>query len=147
MNRFTGSIDAKVDAKGRVFLPAAFRKILQKTEESSLVLRKDIHQNCLVLYTETSWEAELVRVREKLNRYNEEHQRFYRQYVMNTEIIELDSNGRILITKRYLQEAGIDKEVRFLGVDDTIEIWNIDKLEETLLDAQTFRETASRLLG
>ena len=147
MNRFTGSVDAKVDAKGRIFIPIVFRKILQETEELCLILHKDIHQNSLILYTAASWESNLNSVREKLNRYNEEHQRFYRQYVMNTETLELDANGRILIPKRYLQEAGISKEVRFLGVDDTIEIWNVEKLEETLFDAQIFRETASRLLG
>ena len=38
--------------------------------------------------------------------------------------MSLDSNGRLLIPRRYLDEAGISSEVRFIGVDDTIEIWN-----------------------
>lgn len=38
--RFLGNIEAKTDAKGRAFLPASFRKILQVSGEENLVLRK-----------------------------------------------------------------------------------------------------------
>ena len=48
--RFLGNIEAKTDAKGRAFLPAVFRKMLQASGSESLVLRKDIFQDCLVLY-------------------------------------------------------------------------------------------------
>ncbi|NLZ73905.1 MAG: cell division/cell wall cluster transcriptional repressor MraZ, partial [Bacteroidales bacterium] len=50
MSHFLGNFEAKVDAKGRVFVPAVFRKLLQQKEEEWLVLRKDIFQDCLVLY-------------------------------------------------------------------------------------------------
>ena len=39
--RFLGNIEAKIDAKGRAFLPASFRKVLQAEKEERLVLRKD----------------------------------------------------------------------------------------------------------
>ena len=42
--RFLGTIEAKTDAKGRAFLPASFRKILQVSGEENLVLRKDVFQ-------------------------------------------------------------------------------------------------------
>ena len=48
--RFLGNIEAKTDAKGRAFLPANFRKILQVSGEEKLVLRKDVFQPCLVIY-------------------------------------------------------------------------------------------------
>ena len=47
--RFLGNIEARVDAKGRVFLPATFRRVLQQEDAETLVLRKDVHQRCLVL--------------------------------------------------------------------------------------------------
>ena len=53
--RFLGNIEAKTDAKGRVFLPSVFRKVLQSAGEERLVLRKDVHEACLVLYPETVW--------------------------------------------------------------------------------------------
>lgn len=49
MIRFLGNIEAKTDAKGRVFIPAGFRKQLQAASEERLVLRKDVFQDCLVL--------------------------------------------------------------------------------------------------
>ena len=56
--RFLGNIEAKTDAKGRVFLPAIFRKVLQAASEESLVMRKDVFQPCLVLYPESVWNEE-----------------------------------------------------------------------------------------
>ena len=57
--RFLGNIEAKTDAKGRAFLPAIFRKVLQASGEENLVLRKDVFQKCLVLYPESVWNARL----------------------------------------------------------------------------------------
>ena len=47
--RFLGNIEAKVDAKGRIFLPAAFRKVMQSSGEEQVVVRKDVFQDCLVI--------------------------------------------------------------------------------------------------
>lgn len=54
MIRFLGNIEAKTDTKGRVFIPAGFRKQLQAASEERLVLRKDVFQDCLILYPEVS---------------------------------------------------------------------------------------------
>ena len=55
--RFLGTIDSKTDAKGRVFLPASFRKVLSTAGAERLVLRKDIFQPCLVLYPDAFAQA------------------------------------------------------------------------------------------
>lgn len=55
MIRFLGNIEAKTDTKGRVFIPAGFRKQLQAASEERLVLRKDVFQDCLILYPESVW--------------------------------------------------------------------------------------------
>ena len=44
MIQFLGNIEAKADAKGRVFIPATFRKQLQAASEERLVLRKDVYR-------------------------------------------------------------------------------------------------------
>ena len=61
--RFLGTIDSKTDAKGRVFLPASFRKVLSTAGAERLVLRKDIFQPCLVLYPESVWNQMLDSLR------------------------------------------------------------------------------------
>ena len=52
MIRFLGNIEARADAKGRVFIPATFRKQLQAASEERLIMRKDVFQDCLTLYPE-----------------------------------------------------------------------------------------------
>ena len=147
MKRFIGNIDAKADAKGRVFVPAAFRKILNELEEDQLVLRKDIYQDCLILYPFHIWNEELDNLRLKLNKWNETHQALYRQFILDSEKLELEINGRVLIPKRYLQMVGISSEVRFVGMDQTIEIWSRSKLESSLLTPEEFEKNVRKFLG
>ncbi len=147
MLQFLGNIEAKTDAKGRIFVPAVFRKRLQGAEEEFLVLRKDIFQDCLVLYPGTVWENEIETLRSRLNRWNEEQQQVFRQFVLDAERIEMDASGRILIPKRYMVLVGIESEVRFLGVDNTIEIWAKEKLEKPLVDPDEFSERLQELMS
>lgn len=146
MLQFLGNIEAKVDTKGRVFVPAVFRKILQVEGEGYLVLRKDIFQDCLVMYPGTVWEKEIDTLRSKLNKWNKEQQEIFRQFVLDAERIEMDASGRVLIPKRYLQMVLIDVDVRFLGVDDTIELWAKDKLEQPLVDPNEFSKKIEQLM-
>ncbi|MDO5664786.1 MAG: division/cell wall cluster transcriptional repressor MraZ [Bacteroidia bacterium] len=146
MLQFLGNIEAKADVKGRIFVPAAFRKRLQDADEEFLVLRKDIFQDCLVLYPGTVWENEIEALRSRLNKWNKEQQQIFRQFVLDAERIEMDSSGRILIPKRYMQLVDIDVDVRFLGVDDTIEIWAKEKLEKPLMDPDDFSAKLQELM-
>lgn len=145
--QFLGNIEAKADVKGRIFVPAAFRKRLQSASEEFLVLRKDIFQDCLVLYPGAVWENEIETLRIRLNKWNKDQQQVFRQFVLDAERIEMDASGRILIPKRYLQMVGIEVDVRFLGVDDTIEIWAKEKLEKPLVSPDEFSAKLQELMG
>ncbi|HQG08405.1 MAG TPA: division/cell wall cluster transcriptional repressor MraZ [Dysgonamonadaceae bacterium] len=144
--QFLGNMEAKTDAKGRVFVPACFRKTLQNAGEDYLVLRKDIFQDCLVLYPGSVWEKEIEALRRRLNKWNSDQQQIFRQFVLDVERIEIDASGRILIPKRYLQLVGIDTDVRFLGVDDTFEIWAKEKLEKPLVSPEEFSTKIQELM-
>ena len=145
--RFLGNIDAKTDAKGRVFIPASFRKILETSGNTCLVLKKDVFQDCLILYPETVWNEELEKLHERLGVWNEEKQNIFRQFIRDVETLEIDSNGRVLIPKRYLQMAGIVSDVRFMGVFDKIEIWSKDNLEKTKMDAESFKRGIEKYMA
>jgi len=145
--KFLGNIDAKTDVKGRVFIPASFRKTLQTSGNTYLILKKDVFQDCLILYPETVWNEELEKLRERLSVWNEEQQNVFRQFVRDVETVEIDSNGRILIPKRYLQMAGIISDVRFMGVFDRIEIWSKDRLEKTKMDAEAFKKGIEKYMA
>ena len=145
--RFLGNIEAKTDIKGRAFLPAVFRKVLQASGQENLIMRKDIFQDCLVLYPESVWNEQMDTLRQRLNRYNAEHQRIFRQFVSEVEMLTLDGNGRFLIPKRYMQAAGIQQTVKFIGMGDTIEIWAADKIEAAQMDGDEFGQALEDMMN
>ena len=142
-----GNIEAKIDTKGRAFLPSVFRKVLQASGEETLYLSKDIFQPCLVLYPESVWIQQLDIVRSNLSRWNRQHQLIYRQFVTDVEKLTLDGNGRFLIPKRYLKKASIDQSIKFLGLGDTIEIWRLDEEERPFMDPDDFSKAIESILG
>ena len=123
--RFLGNIEAKTDAKGRVFLPAVFRKQLQTAGEEQLVRNRRLDE-----------------ITAKVSVWDEEEQMVLREWMSEAEQLTLDGNGRFLISKRLLQAAGIEQGVRFIGMNDTIEIWAAEKAEQPFLSQKDF---ASRL--
>ncbi len=145
--QFLGSIDAKIDAKMRVFVPASFRKVLQAEAQSVLILRKDIFQDCLVLYPIEVWDGEVQRLRQRLSRWDKSQQQLFRQFVVDAERLEIDASGRILIPRRYLQMIGVMSEIQFLGVDNTIEIWGKNQLNEALVTPEDFGVEIQRIMS
>ena len=145
--RFIGDYTAKADSKGRVFLPAAFRKTMDAEGVERFVLRKDLFQPCLVLYPESVWNAQLDDLKQKLNAYNRSHQMIMRQFVADAELIELDSNGRFLISKRKLEFAKITSDVRFLAVDERIEVWDREELENIIAASDSLGDNLESILG
>ena len=135
--RFTGSIDAKVDEKGRVFVPSSFRKILQREDAAGLVLRRDVFQRCLVLYPAEVWNTSM---------FDRQGRDALRRFVAGAEDMTLDGNGRLLIPRRYLDEAGIQAEVRFIGVDDTIEIWNRQAAEALSAEPESLADSLEQMM-
>lgn len=145
--RFLGNIEARIDAKGRAFLPSTFRKVLQASGSESLVLRKDIFQPCLVLYPESVWNEQMDALRARLNRYNAQHQRIFRQFVSEVELVTLDGNGRFLIPKRYLSMTEIQQDVKFIGMGDTIEIWSDVKVEASQMESDEFGKALEEIMA
>ena len=144
--RFLGNYEARCDAKGRVFLPAVFRKVLQGSGEEKLVLRRDVFQSCLVLYPESVWNEQMDSLRARLNRWDNKQQQVYRQFVSEAELVQLDGNGRFLISRRCMKAVEMEADVRFVGMGDTIEIWSVKKADEALMDEKTFGEALQDLM-
>ena len=101
-------------------------------------MRKDIHQQCLVLYPESVWNERVDALRERISDWDEEGMMVLRQYMKEAEIVVLDGNGRFLIPRRYLQMAAINQTVRFIGMTKTIEIWAAEKAEQPFMEQKDF---------
>lgn len=146
--RFLGNIEAKIDAKGRVFFPAPFRKALMAQGDEGIVVRHDIFEHLLVIYPESVWNDLMDEMRSKLSRWDRRQQMVYRTFVGGVTSLTIDGSGRILLPKPYLQAAGIAQSVRFVGMGDTIEIWPNDNPDvQPLMGKEEFGAALESVMG
>ena len=92
-------------------------------------------------------EAKMDALRQRLNRWNKQHQQVFRQFVSEVEVLTLDGNGRFLVPKRYLRMADIDQDVKFVGMGDTIEIWSCQQAEQHQMNPEEFGEALEELMA
>lgn len=146
MTSFIGDILCKIESKGRFLFPSVLKKQLEK-DQNTFIIKKDIYENCLVLYTVKEWQNQIDYIRSKLNLYNKEQSRFFREFYRDAAEISMDSNGRILVPRRILDLANIQKEVYLLGLDTKIEIWAKEIYEQIEHNEDDFADLAQKLLG
>ena len=116
----TGTHARTLDDKNRLALPKRVRD--QLGEPATLFVTPGPDQ-CLWLYTQ----AELERLADKLDKApatDAEARIFRRLYFAQTEAVELDGSGRVLLPDRLLQFAGLHHEVALIGVRDHLELWD-----------------------
>jgi MraZ protein len=104
-------------------------------------------ENCLMLYPEVVWDRISAEVNQ-LNTYNKKNREFVRYFYRGAQKVEMDNADRILINKRLLEYAAIDKDVILSAYNDRIEIWATEKYDQ-VIDAEPddFSELAEEVLG
>ncbi len=147
MATFIGDYMCKVDVKGRIILPMAFKKQMPADAQDHFVVRKDIFENCLVLYSIEDWDRQLEKIRKRINPYNREHNMFLRNFFKGTAELSLDNNNRMLVPKRLLDLIGAERDVVLAGQDGRIEIWAADVYEGIGMAAEDFADLAEKLMG
>lgn len=146
MTTFIGEYTAKIDDKGRIVFPAPLKNLMPAGEDMRFVVKKDIYQDCLEMFTFSEWERQSEEVKSRLDFFNKRHAMFWREYVRNRAIVEPDEKiGRISIPKKLLDSIGAAKEVVFSGNDFKIEIWAKEKYEQCSLSEEQFTELAGEL--
>jgi MraZ protein len=147
MATFIGDYTCKVDVKGRIILPAAFKKQMPADAQDHFVVRKDIFENCLVLFAIEDWNRQLVKIRKKLNPYNREQNMFLRNFFKGTAELSLDNNNRILVPKKLMDLIGAYRDVVLAGQDGRIEIWAADIYDKIDMPAEDLANLAEKYLG
>ena len=149
MVRFYGTAAGKVDDKGRIVLPAAFREAMVRggAENMTLIVKKNVQQRCIDLFPAEEWErrSEIVLsgIDPELNTGDAD---FWTKYNDGVYTIVPDGKlGRLNIPSELLESAGITKEVVFGGVGYKLQIWAADARKADLLSDEKFKETALRL--
>jgi MraZ protein len=143
MSTFIGKYEAKADVKGRVFIPSTYRKLLPEGKRDRVVLRKDPDNDCLIIYPEPIWNQKVEQLKNSLDEWNSDDQMLLMQFVSDAEVLDIDSQGRVLISKKYLTQIGIENnEVLFVGMMDRFAAWGKQNYESKKLPSADF---ASRL--
>ncbi|MEA2042501.1 MAG: division/cell wall cluster transcriptional repressor MraZ [Bacteroidota bacterium] len=147
MTSFIGDFTGRVDAKGRVILPAPLKKQLLSKGIDSFVIKRDIFEKCLILYTADEWKRQNEIIRSKINPYNKKHKVFLREFYRNTSEVQLDGNNRILMPADLINYADIEKDVYFSGQDRKIEIWSKDNYLAAEESPEDFAQLAEDIMG
>jgi len=147
MASFIGDYLCKIDSKGRALLPAAFKKHMPVTAGDRFVIKKDIYEKCLILYTIDEWDKQNELLRSRLNPYNKEHSKLLRAYYRGTAEVSLDASNRLLLPKRLLNLAEIGKEIYMSGQDKKIEIWAKEVYDNNDVNEDEFADLAENILG
>jgi len=131
MTFFTSEHESKLDAKGRLVLPARIKSQLPD-DERELVIRKGFEQ-CLILYPTVEFKKVFSKI-SSLNEFNEEYRKLQRNFLSGVVTVELDANGRFLLPRNMLSYAQLDKEVTLVGTGNKVEIWNPSIYEKHLIN-------------
>ena len=135
VNMFKGITNIRLDTKGRLTIPTKYRPIIHEQSNSKMVITIDSEEKCLL-----STPALLGKIQQKsmiyqvLIKMQEESKDYLIGYA---EDIDLDGNGRILLSKPLRSFAEMTKQVTMIGQGEKFEIWSNDIWEKrvtTLLE-------------
>jgi len=121
---FRGGPVLTLDGKGRITVPARYRDVLMATVGGQMVISKN-PDGCLALYPLSVWEqfeAELLKL-------PMEQEGWRRLYVGSATDVEIDSASRVLVPPELRAWAGLEREVKFMGVGSNFEIWDTGRYE------------------
>jgi MraZ protein len=120
---FRGVATFNLDAKGRMAIPAKFRKHLDVCCDGKLVITIDHAEHCLQLYPLPEWEV----VEEKLSTLpslDPKVRRLKRMLLGYATECEMDGNGRVLLPAKLREFAGLEKSTVMIGQGNKFELWD-----------------------
>ena len=122
---FRGLSAVNLDAKGRLAIPMKYRQLLVDLCAGRLVATIDTEERCLLIYPEGEWDLIQAKI-EALASFNPSARRIQRLLIGHATDIELDANGRILLSQPLREYAQLDKETVLLGQGKKLELWSKD---------------------
>jgi len=121
-----GKYTNALDAKGRVFVPAAFRGDLG----DRFVLTRGAEDKSLYIYPMDEWKK-FVEKLQQLPTSKKDSRMIIRHFCSNATNCDMDSQGRILIPQELREKAELQKEVVFIGTVNRIELWSAENAKDT----------------
>lgn len=124
MSLILGKEYCRIDSNGRFKFPIALKRQLEEGEVR-FVIKESIYAECLELWTYGSFQAEVEQLQQKLNPYSIEDRKILRK-MTDGNIIELDTNDRLVIPAEQKGRIGSAKDIVLQSTGNYIEIWDID---------------------
>lgn len=147
LNSIVGTYECKVDAKGRLLLPAPLKKQLTESLQDGFVLKRSVFQPCLELYPMKEWNLMMQKIN-KLNRFVKKNNDFIRRFTAGVKVVEIDNLGRLLIPKDLVLFSTISKDVVLSSAVNIVEIWDKDLYEKAIDDSVIdFADLAEDVMG
>ncbi len=142
-----GTYECKVDAKGRMLVPADLKKQLSPILQEGFVIKQGLFGACLELHPMSEWNLVMQKLN-KLSRFNREKVEFIRRFNKGVRMVEIDSAGRLLIPKDLVVFAGIKKEIVLSSAINVVEIWDKENYEKATDDATIdIGDLAEKVMG
>jgi MraZ protein len=116
---FTGTFDHNLDAKNRLTIPSKFRTVLS----GGVYLVRGV-ERCVSLYPAATYEQMAQTALQGINPLSTQGRELRRVLYASALETELDSAGRVMLGPKFLEHAGIDREVVITGVGECLELWD-----------------------
>ena len=127
---FQGRFEHNLDDKGRMAIPAPFRKQLADDAEQSAGVVVTISDQCLVAYPPATWQAKVEQI-SRLNQLDPKVTAFKRLIIGCAQDCPVDKAGRILVPQDLRRDAQIDREAVVVGQIDKFEIWSASRWQDS----------------
>ncbi|MDC0736920.1 division/cell wall cluster transcriptional repressor MraZ [Cognatishimia sp. SS12] len=135
--RFRGESQHKVDAKGRVSIPASFRRVLEASDPNwksgetpeLVIVYGDHRRNYLECYTIEAIEEVDDKI-DALPRGSMERKMLQRLFHGQSFPTAVDETGRLVLPAKLRQKIGLEKEAFFIAAGDTFQIWKPETYEQ-----------------
>ena len=142
---FTGEHECKLDAKGRLVLPARLKSVLPEASKKSIIIIKGFEPN-LIIYSLHEFQNIYTRI-SSLNEFSSEQRKLKRKLFSSISQVDLDSNGRFLLPKGMIQHCNINKDVILIGMGNVIELWSPSNYNKNLIsNSEEFSKLAQKYL-
>ena len=146
MSHFLGEFECKLDAKGRLMLPAGLRKQMPDVEREGLVVNRGFEKH-LVIYTRKEWDT-IVADLSKLNQYEKKTREFIRYFTRGATELSVDAAGRVLLPKSLIEYGEISADVVLASQFNKIEVWAKDAYDSQLdNEPDNFANLAEEVMG
>jgi MraZ protein len=141
MSQFLGTHQNRLDAKGRVSVPASFRAALRATAptdeagRSSLILRPSHKHPCIEAWPAPVFAA-LERQMQEIDLFSEAHDDLAASLYADAFPLEADKEGRVLLPESLVAHAGLSDSVVFMGMGRIFQIWEPAAAERRRAEAR-----------